>query len=519
MNGRILKFNVTDGGEDVDDLNGLSARLTWNRGPSDLSSGGGWMNMSAKTNTDNPIRMRQVTFTTPVPQALLQQAGERTVLGLDIEDADGNTIASRSIPIIIEPSRLNPRASEIADTLKDLHDTLDRAQTLVDTASLTLGTVTTLVPSKKATGSMTGTGWQRKLNLSIPCGSKISQLTATALDGETPTVSTSSDANGDMIVRLGLPRGKQGPQGPKGEPGDTGNVPIATANQAGLVKPGSGLGVFPDGTLYLREQSRLYSRKGYYGDPFEVGTVIAYKGMGMYYNPIVTFFPNTYHSSNTVQGPIELQVLPDKYQFANDTPETLYSYVTMLSSPTDLTFGVTWIGVKITPRQTDDQRHDRILLRPQRSHRNLQPVPGEGEHHGKALRVLALVHLPAGCHTGSVVMNAIGTHPLILIICAVIGIGAITTLVSWLLRRLDQRRDLERAIEASPTIRRLELEIYRQSLFLPTMSRMQHEHQLDAGKAYTEHGGNGAGHVRYQQLADDYRRRLNNDDWNYHTNP
>ena len=80
-------------------------------------------------------------------------------------------------------------------------------------------------------------------------------------------------------------------------------------------------------------------------------------------------------------------------------------------------------------------------------------------------------------------MSVANAHPLILIVCAVIGSGAITSLVSWLLRKLDQRRDLERAIEASPTIRRLELEIYRQSLFLPTMSRMQHEHQLDAGKA------------------------------------
>lgn len=115
--------------------------------------------------------------------------------------------------------------------------------------------------------------------------------------------------------------------------------------------------------------------------------------------------------------------------------------------------------------------------------------------------------------------NVIGTHPLILILCAFIGSGAIASLVSWLLRRIDQRKDLEHAIEASPAIRRLELEIYRQSLFLPTMSRMQHEHQLDAGKAYTEHGGNGAVHVRYQQLADDYRQRLNSDDWNYHTNP
>ena len=48
---------------------------------------------------------------------------------------------------------------------------------------------------------------------------------------------------------------------------------------------------------------------------------------------------------------------------------------------------------------------------------------------------------------------------------------------------------------------------------------MQHEHQLDAGKAYTEHGSNGAGHVRYQQLADDYQQRLNSNDWNYHANP
>jgi len=44
---------------------------------------------------------------------------------------------------------------------------------------------------------------------------------------------------------------------------------------------------------------------------------------------------------------------------------------------------------------------------------------------------------------------------------------------------------------------------------------MQHEHQLDAGKAYTELGGNGPGHVRCQQLEDDYRHRLDTDDWNY----
>jgi len=51
--------------------------------------------------------------------------------------------------------------------------------------------------------------------------------------------------------------------------------------------------------------------------------------------------------------------------------------------------------------------------------------------------------------------NVIGNHPLILILCAFIGSGAIASLVSWLLRRIDQRKDLEHAIEASPAIRRL----------------------------------------------------------------
>ena len=94
-------------------------------------------------------------------------------------------------------------------------------------------------------------------------------------------------------------------------------------------------------------------------------------------------------------------------------------------------------------------------------------------------------------------MSLTSTHPLILILCTVIGSGAVTSLVSWLLRRIDQRRNLEQAIAESATIRRLELEIYRQSLFLPTTSRMQHE----------------------QQLEDDYRHRLDADDWNYQRQP
>lgn len=352
MNGWILKFNVTDGGNDVDDLNGLTAKLTWNRDPTDPASAGGWTNMTASTNTANPIGVCQVSFTTPVPRALLQEAGERTVVGVDIEDADGNTIASRSIPVLMEPSRLNAKASEIADPLKDLHDTLDRAQSLVDTASLILGTVTTLVPSKKASGSMTGTGWQRKLNLSIPRGSKISQLTATALDTETPTVNTSSDSNGDMIVALGLPRGKQGPQGepgPKGDPGDASNVSLATDTVAGIVKSGKDIQTISDGTLCLYDRGRWYSQTGIYDNPFDIATILAYKGRGIYYSPIVTFTANPYHSSSSVTGPLEVQALSENYQFTSDSARTVSFLTMMLADTTGLTNGLTWVGVKSTP--------------------------------------------------------------------------------------------------------------------------------------------------------------------------
>ena len=52
LDGRVLKFNITDGGNDVDDLNGLSARLTWNRDPTDPNSGGGFTDMTKTAGTD-----------------------------------------------------------------------------------------------------------------------------------------------------------------------------------------------------------------------------------------------------------------------------------------------------------------------------------------------------------------------------------------------------------------------------------------------------------------------------------
>lgn len=158
LDGRVLKFNITDGGNDVDDLNGLSARLTWNRDPTDPNSGGGFTDMTKTAGTDNPTGVYRVSFTTPVPRSLLQDAGERTVLGIDIEDADGSIISSRNIPVMVEPARVNPKAPGIADPLKDLHDTIDEAKQIIAEASIDIGTVTTLTPAKKATSALAGTG-------------------------------------------------------------------------------------------------------------------------------------------------------------------------------------------------------------------------------------------------------------------------------------------------------------------------------------------------------------------------
>ena len=79
------------------------------------------------------------------------------------------------------------------------------------------------------------------------------------------------------------------------------------------------------------------------------------------------------------------------------------------------------------------------------------------------------------------------------IICAILGPGVMAVLVQWLLSKRDRKQsmELEKTLESSPIIKRLELEIYRQTLFLPTMSRMQHETQLNAGREYMRLGGNG----------------------------
>lgn len=59
----------------------------------------------------------------------------------------------------------------------------------------------------------------------------------------------------------------------------------------------------------------------------------------------------------------------------------------------------------------------------------------------------------------------------------------------------------------------------RQAMMVEPHDRIEHEHQLDAGREYLASGGNGIGHMRYDQLEACYQWRLAHGDWDYTHKP
>lgn len=59
----------------------------------------------------------------------------------------------------------------------------------------------------------------------------------------------------------------------------------------------------------------------------------------------------------------------------------------------------------------------------------------------------------------------------------------------------------------------------RQAMMAEPHDRIEHEHQLDAGREYLASGGNGIGHMRYDQLEACYQWRLAHGDWDYTHKP
>lgn len=139
---------------------------------------------------------------------------------------------------------------------------------------------------------------------------------------------------------------------------------------------------------------------------------------------------------------------------------------------------------------------------------------------------------------------------IVMIIVAVLGSQGVWAVVQWFLdkRRKTVRRDelaevVERALGESPTIRDINAKLdrdfarmerqdewnhrhdeemrqnrlvsLRQCLFAHPRDRNAHESALESGREYIQLGGNGSGHIRLEQLEDDYRRRLESGDWDY----
>lgn len=272
INGRRLRVIVTDDGAPVDPEigNTLQAQLQWNSNPSDAQSAGGYADLTQSYTADS-----QLIFTGPIPRALLQQATSTSVIAIAITAGD-TVICSRTIPVVVDPSVLRATAPDIADPLAELHKATEVAgkiQTMLDTASITAGTTTTLAPNKQATSQLTGAGLSKILDLGIPRGAGIATATAETLsplkpasatlsdrdDGDKtlalgiprgakptgvsvsmldadakPTAAVTPNSDGDYAIALGIPRGPQGVQGEKGEPGDAST--IASASAAGVVK-------------------------------------------------------------------------------------------------------------------------------------------------------------------------------------------------------------------------------------------------------------------------------------------
>lgn len=139
---------------------------------------------------------------------------------------------------------------------------------------------------------------------------------------------------------------------------------------------------------------------------------------------------------------------------------------------------------------------------------------------------------------------------IIAVITSVLGSGGVWAFLQWWLdrRRQTVRRGeladvVEQALADSPTIRDINAKLdrdfermqkqdewnhrhdeemrqnrlvaLRQCLFAHPRDRNAHESALESGREYIAMGGNGTGHIRLAQLEDDYRRRLEADDWDY----
>jgi hypothetical protein len=124
------------------------------------------------------------------------------------------------------------------------------------------------------------------------------------------------------------------------------------------------------------------------------------------------------------------------------------------------------------------------------------------------------------------------------IISSLLSSGVIGVIVAWVIKRIDARRtaptakdmkDMRNKLDrdfkhfqriddkleqVTDQISDMDLTLLRQCLFSRPRDQNAFRSALDSGEEYLAKGGNGTGHIRYDQLRREYEWRDSHDDWN-----
>ena len=165
--GRVLRAVVTDDGVPITSTNGLSATLQYNPQP-----GAGLGYEVAMTPVSGEAT---ATFDVTIPRRAIMTPG---VTGMAVKlSRSGMAVCTRSFNALVERAVYDPtspdaqdKLDEIRQAIADLNAANKRANDLLGSLSISIGTVTTLPPTSKATASFTGSTLSRILNLGIPKG-------------------------------------------------------------------------------------------------------------------------------------------------------------------------------------------------------------------------------------------------------------------------------------------------------------------------------------------------------------
>ena len=128
---------------------------------------------------------------------------------------------------------------------------------------------------------------------------------------------------------------------------------------------------------------------------------------------------------------------------------------------------------------------------------------------------------------------------IVTLLSAILGSSALGGIGGWMAQKLKRYRHMVTSDDLKPIEEKLDndythftdidkhlkaldqsmneimLVNLRQCLFANPHDRNAHESILQSGEQYLKLGGNGVGHVRLNQMREDYAKRLEYDDWDY----